>query len=144
MLTEPLGFANELDTGWKRKKSAMSPRLLVWVTRKMKKLFTSKPPLPCNTHAHTYFKKRTLFFIWQIPEISPLNSHSSWISIALFGQLLSKWKYPLVRLLNVDCFFLVTSNSKTLLKPYSPSLLFHLKKRRSREVNDLAQGHVGN
>lgn len=108
------------------RKWEMTPRFMVWSTRRTKKPST----LQTNAfmqHIHTRFKKELYFsFGRQMPEISLLKSHSSWISIALSRQFISKWKCPLERFFNVDWFILATL--KTPLKSSSPSLLFHLKK----------------
>lgn len=77
-----------------------------------------------------------------MPEISLLKSHSSWISFSLSRQFISKWKYPLERFVNVDGFILATQRH-----PWNhlvQASYFIWKKQRSKEVNDLAQGHVEN
>ena len=115
----------------------MTPEFMVWSTRRTKKPLNPPNQPLCATH--TRFKKELYFsFSRQMPEISLLNSHSSWISFSLSRQLVSKWKYPLERFFNVDGFILATQRH-----PWNhlvQASYFIWKKQRSKEVNDLAQG----
>ena len=123
------------------RKLKMTPGFMVWSTRRTKKPLNPPNQPLCATH--TRFKKELYFsFGRQMPEISLLKSHSSWISFSLSRQFVSKWKYPLERFFNVDGFILATQRH-----PWNhlvQASYFVWKKQRSKEVNDLAQGQVEN